>query len=172
MLTQIGLNCFPVHLLGHNVINLEGSGIVILRHLAVFAVMASPIPDNPTQCGRDAHEAACLIEIRARDCSMPSKLLTRSKLFASSRSLSVNSPDRALSASSCIRCRWGPEKPRERMASAAWGVSAPSKLARIVSSWFQWLSSYQHSITAQWGCSKADVHKRVSHRKRTGDLRF
>jgi hypothetical protein len=70
-------------------VDLKSRGIVVLRHLAVFATMSCPFPDDPAYRNRDAHEAADLNATRARDCKMPSRLLTRSKLADCSRSSSI-----------------------------------------------------------------------------------
>ena len=75
-----------IHLLRDDMIHFKRGRIKILRNLAIFACRVRTLPNLPAQSSRYAHDSERLRAMRARDCKIPSKLLTCSKLSASTRS--------------------------------------------------------------------------------------
>jgi hypothetical protein len=71
--------CATLMLPGNNVVNLERHVVELLRHLAVFALLASALPDLNPQAPLHGYSSAAewSSESRALDLRMPNRLLTR-----------------------------------------------------------------------------------------------
>ncbi len=124
----------PVHFFRNDMVDLECRRIKFLRHTTIFAAVGGPVSNKAAQFRRHAHQTVFRKATRALDCRIPRRLLTRSKLSASSDSAEVSSPSRAFAARTLIRSCCSFENPNDKSARAPSGVRVPARSAIIVSS--------------------------------------